>query len=114
MAHRYVPEQGDLVWLNFSPQAGHEQAGTRPAMIVSPKMYNEKTGLALACPITSQVKGYPLEVPLPPQLKATGVVLSDQVKSIDWRARNAKRIAQAPENVILEVLKKISLLLMRA
>lgn len=80
MARRYVPSRGDVVWLSFSPQAGHEQAGRRPALVVSPASYNRKVGLALLCPITSQVKGYPFEVSLPAGLEVSGVVLSDQIK----------------------------------
>ncbi len=107
MARRYVPERGDVVWLQFSPQAGHEQAGRRPAVVVSPEAYNAKVGLALFCPITSQVKGYPFEVALPSELDVSGVVLADQVKSLDWRARRATRIAQLPASVMREVLGKI-------
>ena len=110
MPSRYVPQRGDIVWLQFTPQAGHEQAGRRPALVVSPKAYNDKVGLALFCPITGQVKGYPFEVLLPPKFKVTGAVLSDQIKSLDWRARKAKRIGPAPKQVIKEVLAKIGLL----
>lgn len=110
MPHRYVPQRGDIVWLQFSPQAGHEEAGRRPAMVISPKAYNEKVGLALFCPITNQIKGYPFEVVLPHDLKATGAVLSDQIKSLDWRARKAKRICAAPQNAIDEVLAKVAVL----
>ncbi len=106
----YVPDRGDLVWLEFNPQAGHEQAGRRPALVISPRAYNEKVGLALFCPVTNQVKGYPFEVVLPRGLKVTGVVLSDQIKSLDWRVRQAKRIAAVPPQVIAEVLAKIALL----
>ena len=87
MARSYVPERGDLVWLQFNPQAGHEQSGLRPALVVSSTTYNEKTGLAIFCPITNQVKGYPFEVKLPAGLKVTGAVLSDHVKNLDWKAR---------------------------
>jgi len=86
-ARAYVPQRGDVVWISLNPQAGHDQAGRRPAVVVSPGSYNAKTGLALLCPITSQVKGYPFEVRLPEGLPATGAVLSDQVKCLDWRAR---------------------------
>jgi mRNA interferase MazF len=85
----YVPERGDVVWITFNPQAGHEQAGYRPAVVLSPKTYNGKVGLALLCPITSQIKGYPFEVEVPEGLSVNGVILSDQVKSLDWKARNA-------------------------
>ncbi len=110
MPTRYVPERGDLVWLQFTPQAGHEQAGRRPAMVVSPKAYNRKVGLALVCPVTNQVKGYPFEVVLPSELNVSGAVLADQVKSLDWRARKAKRIGSAPQEILDEVLAKIVLL----
>jgi len=103
----YIPAQGDIVWLQFNPQAGHEEAGRRPALVISPKEYNRKVGLALFCPVTSQVKGYPFEVLLPSGLAASGAVLSDQVKSLDWRVRKAKRLCTAPEGVVEEVLGKI-------
>ena len=110
-ARRGAPDRGDVVWLRFNPQAGHEQAGQRPALVVSPVAYNRRVGLALICPITSQVKGYPFEVALPASLGVEGVVLSDQVKSLDWRARGARRIAKAPAAVTDEVLGKLSTLL---
>ncbi len=111
MARRYVPSRGDVVWLSFSPQAGHEQAGRRPALVISPASYNGKVGLALLCPITSQVKGYPFEVSIPAGLKVSGVVLSDQVKSLDWRARKAEFVCQLPSAATLEVLDKLGTLL---
>jgi mRNA interferase MazF len=86
----YAPRRGDVVWLTFDPQAGHEQAGRRPAFVVSPEAYNRKTGLFIACPITSRVKGYPFEVPLPSGSTVSGVILSDQIKSLDWKARRAE------------------------
>ncbi len=107
MARKYVPDRGDVVWLQINPQADHEQAGRRPALVVSPKVYNQKLGLALLCPITSQVKGYPFEVVLPDGLKVAGAVLSDQIKSLDWRFRNARRLTRAPKEIIEEVLAKI-------
>ncbi len=110
MPRRYVPNRGDVVWLQFNPQAGHEQAGHRPALVVSPKAYNAKVGLALFCPITSHVKGYPFEVVLPPGLRASGAILADQVKSLDWRARQAKRLGVVPTGVMEEVLAKIQVL----
>ena len=106
-ARKYVPERGDIVWLQFNPQAGHEQTGIRPALVISPKVYNRKVGLGLFCPITSHVKGYPFEVLLPEGLKVRGAVLSDQIKSLDWRVRRAKRFAKAPSEVIGEVLAKV-------
>jgi mRNA interferase MazF len=110
MARRYVPDRGDVVWLHFTPQAGHEQSGRRPALVISPKAYNRKVGLALVCPVTSQVKGYPFEVPLPDG----GVVLSDQVKSLDWRVRKAKLQGRAPDEVVEEAVAKILALLQAA
>ena len=107
MTSLYIPAQGDIVWLQFNPQAGHEEAGRRPALVISPKEYNRKVGLALFCPVTSQVKGYPFEVLLPSGLAASGAVLSDQVKSLDWRVRKAERLCTAPEGVVEEVLGKI-------
>jgi len=106
----YVPDRGDLVWLSFQPQAGHEQAGRRPALVLSPKPYNSKVGLALVCPITSQVKGYPFEVEVNGE-KIRGVVLSDQLKSLDWRSRAAEFIELAPKGVVTEVVAKLSTLL---
>lgn len=108
---RYVPDTGHIVWLRFSPQAGHEQAGLRPALVLSPRSYNEKTSLALFCPITSRVKGYPFEVLLPSSGTVTGAVLADQVRSLDWRARSARFAAQAPPQAVNEVREKLSVLL---
>lgn len=99
----YVPRRGDIVWLSFDPQAGHEQAGRRPAFVVSPEAYNRKTGLFLACPITSKIKGYPFEVALPQDLEAGRVILADQIKSLDWKARRAKFAAKTDDRVIDEV-----------
>ncbi len=107
----YVPARGDAIWINFTPQAGHEQAGRRPAIVLSPQSYNEKVGLCLLCPITNKAKGYPFEVSIPADLGVTGVVLSDQAKSLDWRVRNAEFINELPETVTSEVLKKLKSLL---
>jgi len=107
---QYVPERGDIVWLHFTPQAGHEQAGRRPALVISPRSYNRRVGLALFCPVTSQVKGYPFEVALPPGLKAEGAILSDQVKSLDWRVRKAKRVCTVPDEVLEETIARILVL----
>ena len=107
MPRQYVPERGDIVWLHFTPQAGHEQAGHRPALVISPRSYNRRVGLALFCPVTSQVKGYPFEVALPPGLKAQGAILSDQVKSLDWRVRKAKRVCTVPNEVLEETVAKV-------
>jgi mRNA interferase MazF len=110
-AREYVPERGDVVWLTFNPQAGHEQAGRRPAVVLSPATYNGKVGLGLFCPVTSQVKGYPFEVAVPPRLKITGAILADQVRSLDWRARHAELIGRLPAAVVAEVVKKAAALL---
>ena len=111
VASGYVPNRGDIVWLSFTPQAGHEQAGHRPALVLSPRAYNEQTSLALFCPITSQVKGYPFEVGLPPGGTVSGVVLADQIKSLDWRARPARFECETTNQVIGEVLGKVNVLL---
>jgi len=108
----YLPQRGDIVWLTFDPQAGHEQAGRRPAVILSPAEYNGKVGLALLCPITSRTKGYPFEVKLPVTAPISGVILADQVKSLDWRARNAEYVYRMPEEVMREVQGKLATLLM--
>lgn len=107
----YVPRRGDLVWLHFNPQNGHEQTGRRPALVLSPESYNARVGLVILCPVTNQVKGYPFEVPLPPGGQVDGVILSDQVKSLDWRARQAEPIASLPARVTEEVLQKLGTLL---
>lgn len=105
MAGAYIPDAGDLVWLHFTPQAGREQAGHRPALVLSPARYNGKTSLMLCCPLTTQIKGYPFEVVLagdPP-----GAVLADQVKSLDWRIRKAKRKGSVSPTELAEVRAKI-------
>ena len=107
----YCPKRGDVVWLSFTPQSGHEQAGHRPALTLSPEAYNRKVGLALFCPITTRAKGYPFEVPLPVGLKASGVVLSDQVKSLDWQARNAQFSCKLPATIVEDVLGRLDVLL---
>jgi len=107
VARGYVPARGDLVWLEFDPQSGHEQAGRRPALVLSPREYNRSVGLALCCPVTSQVKGYPFEVQLPPGLKLKGAVLADQVKSLDWRGRRASAIVPSPAAVLDETVAKL-------
>ncbi len=111
MSAPYVPDRGHLIWLTFDPQLGREQAGRRPALVLSPASYNARAGLALVCPITSQVKGYPFEVALPPGLPIAGVVLADHLKSLDWRARRADCVAVVPDAVLDEVLARISPLL---
>ena len=107
----YVPDRGDVVWISLNPQAGHEQAGRRPAVVVSPRSYNARVGLGLFCPITSEAKGYPFEVKIPEGLAVRGVVLSDQVKSLDWRARGAELAARLPAQTAAEVVGKLAVLL---
>jgi mRNA interferase MazF len=107
----YVPDRGDAIWISFNPQAGHEQAGRRPAVVLSPVAYNSKVGLAICCPITNQIKGYPFEVRIPAGLRVTGAILADQVKSLDWRVRRAELIDSLPKEVVDEVLVKLSTLL---
>ncbi|MFH1050385.1 MAG: endoribonuclease MazF [bacterium] len=111
MTKKYVPQRGDLVWLNFNPQSGHEQSGRIPALVLSPIEYNEKVGLALLCPITSQVKGYPFEVLIPEGFPISGAILSDQIKNLDWKVREAAFIAKLPVKQVNEVLSKIAVLL---
>jgi mRNA interferase MazF len=106
-----VPDRGDLIWITLNPQAGHEQSGRRPALVLSPQSYNGKVGLALLCPITRQAKSYPFEVVLPSGLPITGAVLADQMKSLDWKARQAEFICKAPEELINDVLAKLATLL---
>jgi len=108
---RYVPRRGDIVWLSFTTQAGHEQAGRRPALVLSPSAYNRKVGLALFCPITSRVKGYPFEVAVPKGLSVAGVVLADQVKSLDWRARRAEFVDRLPDAEVSGILSLVMALL---
>ena len=107
----FVPERGDIVWLTFDPQAGHEQAGRRPAVVLSPAVYNAKSGLALFAPVTSQVKGYPFEVILPEGLGVSGAVLADHIKNLDWRARKAELISRLPAEAVAQVLRRAAVLL---
>jgi mRNA interferase MazF len=107
VATSWAPERGDLVWLRFHPQSGHEQAGRRPALVVSPRAYNEKVGLALFCPIASRAKEYPFEVALPAAGEVTGVVLTDQIKSLDWRARKADRMGKVNPDIIDQTTARI-------
>jgi mRNA interferase MazF len=111
LVSRRIPNRGDIFWLEFHPQSGHEQQGRRPAVVLSPASYNGKVGLAIFCPVTSQVKGYPFEVLLPEGLPAQGAVLSDQLKSLDWRSRHARFLCRLPEAVMEQVLAKIDALL---
>jgi mRNA interferase MazF len=107
----FVPAAGDFVWLTFDPQAGREQAGRRPALVLSPKLYNARSGLALACLITNQAKGYPFEVAVPAGRGATGVILTDHLKSIDWKARRAEPLGHCPDEAMAEVRAKLAPLL---
>jgi mRNA interferase MazF len=108
---KYVPQRGDVVWINLNPQAGHEQTGHRPAVVLSPEIYNGKVGLAILCPITNQIKGYPFEVLIPTGLPVTGAVLADQVKSLDWRIREAELICALPPRTVSEILQRLGTLL---
>jgi mRNA interferase MazF len=107
----HIPDTGDLIWLSFTPQAGREQAGRRPGLVLSPRAYNAKVGLCLVCPVTGQAKGYPFEVVLPDGLPVQGVVLADHVKSADWQVRGSDHIANAPADVLDEVRAKLRPLL---
>jgi mRNA interferase MazF len=109
-ATSYVPKQGDFIPLNFDPQAGHEQAGRHPALVLSPSIYNQRSGMATVCPITNTVRGYPLEVAIP-ENHLTGVILIDQIKSVDWRARGAKFLAHCPKDAFVQVQSKRRVLL---
>lgn len=111
MPRTYVPERGDVVWLEFDQTSGHEQGGRRPGVVLSPRSYNKRVGLALVCPITSRVKGYPFEVVLPSGLAVEGAVLADQPRSMDWQARSAARVCPLPQYVIDEVIAKLDALL---
>src|SRR5579859_1200113 len=108
---KYFPERGDAVWIDLDPQAGHEQSGRRPVVVISPIAYNKKVGLALFCPITNKIKGYPFEVIIPDGLKVKGTILSDQIKSLDWKARKAEIIDKLPSEIIDEVLAKLNTLI---
>ncbi len=107
----YVPDAGHVVWLEFNPRRGHEQAGRRPALVLSPAGYNDKTSLCIVCPITNEVKGYPFEVPVGANADVTGVVLSDHVKSLDWRARKAEHKGMIEGSVVQEVRQNIAALI---
>lgn len=107
MAAPRAPERGDIVWLQFNPKTGSEQSGHRPALVISPRSYNQRVGLSLVCPITSQIKGYPFEVELPGEMETKGAILCDQIKSLDWRVRNAKRIGSVPPPILQEVTARI-------
>ena len=107
----YVPQRGDVVWITLNPQSGHEQAGRRPAVVLSPGIYNEIVELAILCPVTNQIKGYPFEVLMPDGLPVSGVILADQIKSLDWHVRDAEWICTLPHRVVVEVLQKLGTLL---
>ena len=107
----HVPQCGDVVWITLNPQVGHEQAGRRPALVLSPQNYNGKVGLAIFCPITTLIKGYPFEVLIPAGLPVEGAILADQVKSLDWRARTAELICTLPTDITAEVFQKLATLL---
>lgn len=111
MTGEWTPDAGDLVWLSFDPQAGREQAGRRPALVLSPSNYNRRSGLAIVCPITSHVKGYPFEVGLPQGFPITGMVLADHVKSLDWRKRRAEPVGRVPPGILRDVLDRLASLL---
>jgi mRNA interferase MazF len=105
----YIPDRGDIIWLEFDPQKGHEQKGRRPGIVLSKKEYNQKSNLAIICPITSKIKDYPFEVRINSIIQ--GVILSDQIRSIDWKSRNAAFIEKIPEEILKEILENIDLLL---
>ncbi len=111
MKRKWAPDAGDLIWLTFDPHAGREEAGRRPALVLSPEQYNRRSGLVLVCPITSHVKGYPFEVQVPAGLPVKGVVLADHLKSADWRARRAEPTGRLPNQVLQDVLDRLAPLL---
>ena len=107
----YVPDTGDVVWVEFSPQIGGEQAGRRPALVLSRRIYNEKASLSLVCPLTSHAKGYPFEVAVPAGMRFRGVILADQLRSLDWQGRKAQKAGRLPPEVLDEVRKRIAVLI---
>ena len=109
----YIPERGDVVWMMFGPQAGHEQSGRRPGVVMSSSIYNGKTGMALCCPITSHIKGYPFEVLVPAGLKISGAILADHIRNIDWKMRQAEYLCKLPNKALEEVAEKILSLLIK-
>lgn len=108
----YIPERGDIVWINLNPQSGHEQSDRRLALVLSPSKYNLKVGLAIFCPITNQTKGYPFEVKIPKGLKISGVILSDHVKNLDWKAIKTEFICKLPNDITMDVVSKLSVLIL--
>ena len=111
VAREYVPGAGDVVWVDFSPQAGREQAGRRPAVVLSARIYNEKASLAVVCPVTSQAKGYPFEIAMPAGIAIRGVILADQLKSLDWRQRQVQKAGRIPAGVLMQLRKRVAVLL---
>lgn len=111
MEQAWCPDRGDIIWLSFTSQAGFEQAGRRPALVLSPALYNSKVGLVLVCPITTRIKGYPYEVKLPEGMEISGAILSDQIKSLDWKARKAEFVCKVTTDITNEVLAKIATLI---
>ncbi len=111
MVKDFVPNRGDFIWLDFNPQTGREQAKKRPALVISPQIYNKKSSLALVCPITSKYRGWAFEVPLPNNLNVSGSILVDQVKSLDFKARNASPIDKCPPDILEAVVEKLQLLI---
>ncbi|MBN1902592.1 endoribonuclease MazF [Candidatus Sumerlaeota bacterium] len=107
----YIPERCDVIWISLNPRKGREQSGLRPAVVLSPGKYNEKVGLLICCPVTSQVKEYPFEVKIPDGLPVSGVILADQVKSLDWRKRHAAFICRLPQKIIHAAINKLGVLL---
>lgn len=107
----YIPEKGDIVFVNFSPHAGHEQGGNRPAIILTEREFNRRTHLTVACPITSQIKGYPFEIKIPESMKIKGTILTDHIKSIDWRARDIRKVEKSPKGLVEDCLNKINIFL---
>jgi mRNA interferase MazF len=109
----YVPERGDVVWMMFGPQTGHEQSGRRPAVVMSSSIYNGKTGMALCCPITSHIKGYPFDVLVPTGLKISGAILADHIRNTDWKLRRAEYLCKLSDKALEEVTGKILALLIK-
>lgn len=107
----YIPEKGDIIWINFNPQSGREQAGRRPALVISPTVYNRRVKLIIVCPITTKIKGYPLEVPIPEGLAVSGVILADQIKSLDYQTRQAEFIDKLPDENLARVISIVTRLL---
>lgn len=114
MIRTYVPEGGDLIWLDFTPQAGREQVGRGPAVVLSPRTYNRRSKLAIVCTVTTQVKGYPFEISLPKTSPITGVVLADHLRNLDWQARRAEKAGRVPRQVMAEIRERIAALLVLA